>query len=322
MRITFKSISGKQFSLDADSSSSVLDLKNEIAVANGYKVSSIRLLFNSKDLDDSLLISSIGYTEDKFLVIYIKKLPQRKNKIQNPQPKTETHNETQEEKPLELKSPIIDHTHPENNIMHSSPIKLFQKHSERDPPDFEEKVKLLENMGYSEGQCIEALRSALYQVEVAADYLLNGYIPDLPKPLNLDESQILENSDNDDEDERNGNAYTDLIYLKKLFHDHPENFVDYVHQLEQNGHEIAHVIKQDPVAFLYRIGLDPSKYDVNAFKKPASKYEELMTQFNNEEKNAIHRMESIGFDTMTIIQVYLACDKNEELTNSCLISMK
>ena len=47
-----------------------------------------------------------------------------------------------------------------------------------------------------------------------------------------------------------------------------------------------------------------------------------MRQFNSEEKNAIHRLELNGFDVMTVIQVYIACDKNEELTTSCLDSMK
>jgi hypothetical protein len=47
-----------------------------------------------------------------------------------------------------------------------------------------------------------------------------------------------------------------------------------------------------------------------------------MGQFSEPEQQTIHTFEKLGFDTMTIIQVFVACDKDPTLTNDCLQSMQ
>lgn len=333
MRICFKTITGKKYELEVDPSQTILDIKS--ILQNDYNFTgTISLIYQSKELIDSQVIGSFEFSENSFIVIYTRKIPVKKNTDNsiktNPQnieknddnestnKSTETQTKSEGEQPINIER---------SDYIHSSPIKnlcLTAKTNFDDPPDFQDKVEQLKVLGYGDCDCENALRAALYQVDLAADYLVGGQIPDIPKPLQLDEALNSLKKDCEEEEEANENIeyLNDLIFLKKTFQEHPENFPDYVRQLEESDPEMARTIKRDPALFLYKLGLDPSKFDTETVKRPSSKYEELMNQFNLEEKNAIHRIESNGFDTMTVIQVFIACDKNEELTTSCLVSMR
>ena len=74
-------------------------------------------------------------------------------------------------------------------------------------------------------------------------------------------------------------------------------------------------------AFLGSIGLNPDDFDLSGLGR-TTEYERLMSQFTAAERESIHALEKLGLDTMIIIQVFVACDKNEELARECLQGMK
>ncbi|KAK8886819.1 hypothetical protein M9Y10_037852 [Tritrichomonas musculus] len=331
MKINFKTIAGKKYEIEIDPSQTISEVKSFLQ--NNHNITgNISLLYKSKYLDDSQTIESIDFTENTFIAIFKGKTQIKKNSVnsdkdhkskneinenQNTFAKTET--KTNETQPF--------NTEPSKHI-HSSPIKnLLTTSNARDPPDFKEKVEQLKVLGFNEYDCENALRATVsYDVELAYEYLASGYIPDIPKQVSIEDTlNILKANcdDHDEEEDENIQLLNDLVYLKKLLQEKPENFALYVSQIEACFPDLAKTIRRDPALFLTaQLGLDPSKFDIGSVKTPTSEYERLMNQFNSEEKNAIHRIESNGFDTMTVIQVYIACDKNEELTNSCLISMR
>ncbi|OHT15909.1 Ubiquitin family protein [Tritrichomonas foetus] len=324
--IHFKTIAGQQYTIEADPTATISELKKILAQQNGFNESTITFAFKSKVLEESATIAEIEYTEDLFIVLFIRKnIPKKtavipKSKNANNEKSTEA---SKEESSIKNKDPTIHNTplriEPAQQI-HTSPLKIFQPNTENDPPDFNEKVETLKAMGYDQPECESALRASLYQVELAAEYLVSGNIPEIPQPLNLNEALL--DSDYSEEEDENSRFIAEMLTIKNVLDSHPENFAEYIQMLDNSNPELVREIKKDPIMFLHRLGLDPSKFDVSSVKKPASQYEEMMAQFNNEEKQAIHRLEENGFDTMTVIQVFIACDKNEELTNSCLASMR
>lgn len=329
MKICFKAITGKKYELEIDPSQTVSEIKS-LLQTNFNFTGTISLLYQSKILDDSQVIGTFEFPENSFIVVYTRKLPVKKNtdETKENQQKSEKADENESIKSNEKHEEERSMNAEPSNHIHTSPIKnllLTNKTNFDDPPDFHDKIEQLKVLGYGESDCENALRAALYQVDLAADYLVGGQIPDIPTPLQLDETLAsLKKNCEDEEEETNENIeyLNDLIFLKQTFQEKPEKFPEYVNQLQESNPELVRTIRRDPALFLYKLGLDPSKYDTESVKKPSSKYEELMNQFNPEEKNAIHRIESNGFDTMTVIQVFIACDKNEELTNSCLVSMR
>lgn len=336
MRICIKTITGKKYELEVDPSQTILDIKS--ILQNDYNFTgTISLIYQSKELIDSQVIGSFEFSENSFIVLFTRKIPVKKNTVDSTKTNplnveknddnestnkfTETQTKPEGEQPINTER---------SDYIRSSPIKnlcFTAKTNFDDPPDFQDKVEQLKILGYGDCDCENALRAAIYQVDLAADYLVSGQIPDIPKPLQLNEDLVIPKSSfeedfNEEEENEEKEYLNDLILLKKVFQENPENFPEEVRQLEESDPEMARTIKRDPALFLYQLGLDPSKFDTEAVKRPSSKYEELMNQFNLEEKNAIHRIESNGFDTMTVIQVFIACDKNEELTTSCLVSMR
>lgn len=333
MKICFKTITGKKYEIELDPSQSILDVKS--ILQNDYKISgTISLLYQSKILDDSQTIKSINLTENSFIVIYTRKLPPKKNTtdsakenqsiIENKVDKNDGSSNLSDHEINTQTKEEQSETSDALKYIHSTPIKnFFDNIQHNDPPDFHEKVEQLKVLGYGEYDCEEALRAAFYQLDVASDYLCSGNIPKF-SPLNLEETlaSLQNNEEEDEEDNQTVEYIKDLLNFKQMLQENPELFPEYVSRLEGPNPEFVKPIKRDPALFLYQLGLDPTKFDIDSVKTPTSKYEELMRQFNSEEKNAIHRLELNGFDVMTVIQVYIACDKNEELTTSCLDSMK
>lgn len=62
-----------------------------------------------------------------------------------------------------------------------APIQIEKKNSNIKPPEnYQELLDELVSLGYEEENCKKALSSALYNLERAADFLVNGYIPENP----------------------------------------------------------------------------------------------------------------------------------------------
>ena len=100
----------------------------------------------------------------------------------------------------------------------------------------------------------------------------------------------------------------------------PDSLRSFLNQMAEENPAVAGLIRDDPRAFLASMGLNPDDFDLTGLGR-TSPYEQLMSQFNETEKDAIHQLEKLGLDTMMIIQVFVACDKNLELATECLQSM-
>jgi hypothetical protein len=91
--------------------------------------------------------------------------------------------------------------------------------------------------------------------------------------------------------------------------------------MAEDNPALAGLIRDDPAAFLGSIGLNPNDFNLNGLGR-TTQYEELMAGFSDVEKASIHALEKLGFDTMTIIQVFVACGNDEALARDCLCSMQ
>jgi UV excision repair protein RAD23 len=81
------------------------------------------------------------------------------------------------------------------------------------------------------------------------------------------------------------------------------------------------VFSQSPSAFLAAFGFTPADFALAAAPppgEPETLYDSLLGHFTAEQHQVIRRLESKGFDSMTVLQVYQACNCDENSTEECL----
>lgn len=316
MIITITTISNECIHVDVEESSNIDSVKTQIAEIKGVSKDLIKLIYKGKEMPDNLNVSEIEITPKTKIILFIKKVGNIPSKKTVEKPKPEPVPEKIEELPKE-----------ENKTKHSdisitAPLPLFDAEEKfNDPPEFETKVKLLMDLGYEEGDCKKALRAAVYNTDAAAGFLLSGHIPDIvtvPKEPELTDNNEINDLENLSEEEKSHAQFRKTI--NELYR-HPEKIAEFMSMMEQAFPEDGPMIRKQPEMFLTQIGIDPSRFDLSLLT-PKSEYQKLMEEFTEEQKQSIHRLEELGFDTMMVIQVFSACGCDEETAKSCLIGMR
>lgn len=253
------------------------------------------------------------------------KQPQKKSSEKRKSPKKESPIKVQEAAAPAPTQPKEEATQKPEQPGHSmvAPLpELEAKHQLVDPPNFNALVQTLTEMGFSEGDAAHALRAAVYNPDRAAEFLLTNYIPEMPQLYDPNDlaNEEEDYDDDDNSDEEDDEQASTLQFLRQL-HQNPELLPIYLKDLADNNPAVAPLIRNDPASFLVSLGVNPSEFDLSSLKHK-SEFETLMEKFTEEEQKAIHRLEKLGFDTTDVIQVFEACDRDENLTKSCLEQMK
>lgn len=111
--------------------------------------------------------------------------------------------------------------------------------------------------------------------------------------------------------------------LRSTLRSNPEMIEPLLEQLAESNPQIAQLIQQDPEAFIrhflagasgedagYEIEGDDADADADAGQ--------VRIPLTEEDQRAIERLCELGFEQNYVIQVYLACDKNEEVAADIL----
>lgn len=253
--------------------------------------------------------------------------------------------------------------------------------------NYTNELHTLLEMGFDKNKSIEAIKEANGLVELAIDYLYNGF----PKKNNInnddyqgqDEDNSLEanlGSLDNDEDEEHGEDYEDVIFLihkitsilKVLSKEIKHNFDELLQIIKKFNFPLYKFIKENEEEYKKNLELPIKKEDYEIFDKFKNgkdklgnfklKYEifefdyekkkdnnniineihdenenlgkdleffdsenELITfknnsaDFTDKEKEIINNLKNLGkFTEEQIVNAFLICDKNEELTANYL----
>jgi hypothetical protein len=176
----------------------------------------------------------------------------------------------------------------------------------------------LELLGFSTGACEDALRAALYRKDLAVEYLIDG-VPELPHYVVAQPQSV--SSDEEDRDQ----ADQDISEQLRLVQAGSQTFVQFLEYLRSHYPVHASVALRSPTHFLTDYGFNPADFDLagamQAMQSRNTMYDEMMVMFTMEERAKIRRIEEKGFDTMLVIQVFIACERDETSTELCLRSM-
>lgn len=115
-----------------------------------------------------------------------------------------------------------------------------------------------------------------------------------------------------------------LAVLRQALETNPEliqPILEQLLQLAQTNPEVQALIQQDPEGFLRAVMQgEMGGFEVVGEEGEAEEAPSAYVPLTAEEQDAVNRLCDLGFDRTLVIQVYLACDKNEEAAADILFS--
>lgn len=118
--------------------------------------------------------------------------------------------------------------------------------------------------------------------------------------------------------------------LRMMVQQNPQMLQPVLQQLGQQNPEILRIIQQNQQAFIQMLNEPVTPEQMAQIQAQAAQmgmgedvppgHEQAVIQVTQEEKEIIDRIVGMGFDRNRVIEAFLACEKNEELTVNFLLS--
>jgi UV excision repair protein RAD23 len=312
MKLKFKTLGGQIFEMETPLESTIATVKESLVVNHQYTLEGLKLVFNGVVLSDDSTIQSCNVTEQSFLVVLGKKGNLVKKKVisQQPQePKVETRVE-----------PKVEETKPVDTslVMGEDAKRILNQFLE---------------MGFEQDQIVKCSRLAFNNPDRAAEYLMNG-IPEgledhFKQHQNTTTAPKTTNSTSDSPlRQALGQLGPQLGHIKQAIRQNPNLLSPLLAKISQENPELMKLIQDNPTEFASILE------EVDSSTTTIPQQEETVgggsgprvnsrgqIMVSPEEKEAIERITAMGFERMMVVQVYFACDKNEDMTLETLISM-
>ncbi len=299
MKIIIKNLKQVQYNVEIESDEKTIkDLKMAIETAHGFDSSLMKLLHNGAILDDSKTLKDYNIKEENVVIMMNSKA---KPKVQPSPPQPET-------KPQELP--------PEKKEPSTSP-------SEVNKPDLNEKVNSLVDMGYEKEKVEKALNAANGNLDLAIEYLSSGNIPEKNEQA---QSSNLGNDNNNSSlpFELKKNA----AIMKIVCQRNPNKIINILNNIKDREPTTLNLIKQHEEEFKRLLVSPISQEDITIFRNFQQELRSrrsggVQIKLTKEESDAVKRLQDLGnFTKSEVLQAFIACDRNEELTANYLFEQK
>ncbi|KAL1814517.1 hypothetical protein ACET3Z_017091 [Daucus carota] len=326
MKLTVKVLKGGEFDIRAQPTDTIMAVKKIIEDIQGkdkYPCGQQILIYKGKVLKDESSIAEIKICEDGFLVLMLSKL----TSAPGPAPSANT-------------SPAVEAP------SSTAPVTYGQATSNVvTDPDLEQTTQHIMDIGggmWDKETITRALRAAYNNPERAVDYLYSG-IPEtaetdfssihLPSvttgaspistspnisPLNMFPQGNLSGA--------TGGGLGLLSFLRNnqqfqalrsMVHTNPEMLEPMLEELGKQNPQILRQIQENHTEFLDLVNEPVNSSEGNLFDQPEDT--PLAISVTPAEQEAIERLEAMGFDRALVVEAFLACERNEELTINYLL---
>ncbi|KAG0262175.1 UV excision repair protein RAD23 B [Actinomortierella ambigua] len=197
MKITLKTLKKEQFQVEVDENLKVLAIKEELEKQKGFPVSSQKLIFSGKILQDDQVISDIKIQEKDFLVVMVTKPAASSASASSPKPTAQTSSTPASAPapapapaptpapvapvPAQASSPVVPPTTPAAPVMGLNPTPAPTVEPAGPLDDtlltgsrFETAIQGMVEMGFPREECMRAMRAAFNNADRAVEYLMTG----------------------------------------------------------------------------------------------------------------------------------------------------
>ena len=184
VKVQFRSVKGDSYQLDVEPNTTIGEAKRRLEEEFHLPSNNLKMILTAKILSDDQTISSLNIPAGAFIVVHsvVPRKPQPK-----PKPKAEVKpaSETEDEKPPNEDTASKPKPPPKPESPSPPPASSNTNPSSKkpgDPPNFEQLVNDLAEMGFERVQCEQALRMQSYNMERAANLLLTGELSSSSPP--------------------------------------------------------------------------------------------------------------------------------------------
>jgi len=323
-----------------------------LAALKDCEASQLKFVYSGKILQDDKSLESFKIKEGDSVIFMISKAKK------TPTPQVEKPAEVQTSEDASEASGSVDVAASTEAVAATSAVPAvdsgegtdFLQGSER-----EANIQGIMEMGYERPQVEAALRAAFNNPHRAVEYLLSGIPeslqrPEAPQPVAESTTDNITEDHDEEEGEnlfdaaaavaaqsRGGDSHSEagadsgmgsdreqLQALRAALASNPELLQPLVQQLAQANPQIAALIQQDPEGFINTfLNGDDSGFEIEGAEGVPEGEEgdepgTIRIPLTEQDQSAINRLCELGFERDLVIQVYLACDKNEEVAADIL----
>lgn len=328
MQIVFKDFKKNQLVLDVEPQELVSSVKDKFASAKECEAAQVKFVYSGKVLQDDKSVESYKIKESD-QVIYMVSKPKKVTPPVQSQPvesKPAQPAQPQPGQPAEASQPS------ESQSFNESTFAVGQSR--------EAAISNIMEMGYERSQVEAALRAAFNNPDRAVEYLLTG-IPERPQETQEapQETQPQPSAQQSERPTNQGNLFEaaaaaqaseegnvpsdegdQMAQLRELVQNNPEMLEAFLQQLAASNPQLGELIQENPEEFV-RLMLQGAPEGADFLNEGEGSEEgAVRIQISADEESAINRLCELGFDRNLVIQVYFACDKNEEMTANLLLS--
>ena len=309
MKVILKNLKQVQYTLELESDKvTIKDLKIEIEKKHGFDSNLIKLLHNGKVLEDSKTLEEYQI-KNEYVIIMMNTKPKAKPNPPAPeQPKTEPQKIEEQQK----------------------------KEEEKPKQDFSQQIKSLVDMGYEKEKVEKAINASKGNIDLAIEFLSSGNIPD--SAPNNQQNQPNQSSQQSQPNSNKPRLPMELrrnaSLFKVLCKDNPEKIFTILNNLKVKNPALLNKIKEHEEEFKNLLVSPINQEDIDNMKlieddlrgiggEGGRRPGEVQIHLTPEEGEAVKRLMELGnFSQGDVLQAYLACDKNEELTANYLFEQK
>ncbi|CAN6804264.1 unnamed protein product [Brassica oleracea] len=353
MKLTVKTLMGRQFEIRVQSSDTIMAVKKNIEDSQGkdnYPCGQQLLIHNGKVLKDETTLVENKVTEDGFLVVMLSKSRTAGSSSgqlsTQPASTTTTTSSTTPAAPSTTQStavpasPVTAQEQPAAQTDTHGQVASSLASGNR----LEPLVQQLMDMGggsWDKETVTRALRAAHNNPERAVDYLYSG-IPETAEvavaasgaalvppasggpnssPLDLFPQGTVASAGTGDlgtlEFLRNNDQFQQL---RTMVHSNPQILQPMLQELGKQNPQLLRLIQENQAEFLQLVNepYEGSDGDADIFDQPEQETPHSIN-VTQAEQEAIQRLEAMGFDRDLVIEAFLACDRNEELAANYLL---
>merc|ERR1712137_107808 len=358
MKLTLKTLKQEALDVEVDPSSTIVQVKEKILAKYNHSVESQRLIFAGKILDDNSTVESYNITEKDFLVLMVRKTavkpttsapppepvqPVAPPPVVEPTPVAPSQPPAPEPSPVAEPAPAAQGGLSDNSMVANSEVEAM--------------VDRISEMGFEKDQVRLALQASFNNPDRAVEYLMTGIpesalqmnrpnpaaqqpasnpSPAAPQPASNPSPAAPQPASNPagDQGAIPGNLFqqaaaqqqqssgSDIFdslrshpqfnSIRQLVQQHPQLLQPILQQLQQTNPQTFILINQNQQEFI-RLLNEPVPENTPNLPRMGE------FQVTEEERQAIERLESLGYDRARVIEAFFACDKDENLAANYLL---
>ena len=195
-------------------------------------------------------------------------------------------------------------------------------------------------MGFEKSQAEAAIKAAHGQIDLAVEFLYNG----IPEGANDNDLFVEEENQGQGEVEGEGEGEEEMDPLKKiagickiLCQNDPSKLTNILQNIQQSDPDLFSLINEKEDEFKNLLEQPVNQDDLRAFRSFQQELGlgggegghhqhqggQIRLNLTPQDREAINRLKELGnFEEADVVQAYIACDKNEEMTANYLFEQK